>query len=29
MTADSRFAGDIVRATLNYRFSPAAVVAKY
>lgn len=29
VTASSKFAGDIVRATLNYKFSPAAVVAKY
>ena len=29
VTASSKFAGDIVRATLNYKLSPAAVVAKY
>ena len=29
VTANSKFAGDIVRATLNYKFSAAPVVAKY
>ena len=28
-TANSKFAGDIVRATVNYKFSAAPVVAKY